>query len=306
MEKQLPLPNGTVMEVHPKLCRVLLDDPNTQPLLCSYRRAKVYTRGKQELKERSPVVVGDRVEVKVLGSKDGVIEGIEPRKNELYRHAPGKEGAVIHVLAANVDLLVIVTSVKDPDFNVGIVDRFLIAALQNQIPSMIVTNKVDLIEGRTGLWDVYRSLSMKTVGVSVKTGEGIEELKESIRNKLTVFCGHSGVGKTSILRNILNQDIGKIGAVDVRGKGKHTTSSAVLYSSLVNNERVKVIDTPGIREFSFFDIEIIELKKYFPEFEKYQCADYECIHDLNSENCGVKETPRYQSYLKILETLREK
>ena len=169
--------NATVTEVYPQLCRARLDDSGAEPL-CAYRRVGVFFNEFHGLRQRSPVSVGDRVRVKAFSASDGVVEGICQRKNQLARMAPGKEGAMAHVMAANLDALLIVSSVKDPTFNFGIVDRFLVAARAAEIPVCVLVNKVDLLEEDFTPREVYLRNGVEVLLVSAKTGQGLEALSQ--------------------------------------------------------------------------------------------------------------------------------
>jgi ribosome biogenesis GTPase len=163
------LANATVSEVFPKQCRAWMDDG--RELACTYRRSAVVgaQTGSEELRERSPVAVGDRVQVEVIGSTDGVIEAACARKKSLLRPAPGREEGNLHVVAANIDLLCIVTAARDPAFSPGLVDRFLIAAALEGIEPVLCINKIDLIDGGDPRpWDYYRQIGVPVVVASAR------------------------------------------------------------------------------------------------------------------------------------------
>jgi putative ribosome biogenesis GTPase RsgA len=146
--------NAVVSEVFPNLCKVRMDE-NQNELLCNYRRAEVVSKSKTELRERTPVAVGDRVLVAATDSAHGVVEGICTRSNRLSRPAPGRDGEKIHhVLAANIDLLVIVVSAREPDFSLGLVDRFLVAAEAEGVPTVLCVSKIDLHNEGEKAWDI--------------------------------------------------------------------------------------------------------------------------------------------------------
>lgn len=290
--------NATITEVYPKLCRVRLDSDG-RILLCSYRRAQVYNREEQQ--ERSPVAVVDRAKVQILGSQDGVVEGVAERRNSLMRVAPGREGIQVHVLASNVDLLVIVAATKNPEFLPGLVDRFLVASQFSGIPAVLCLNKIDLVEGGSGPWELYRKLGVPVIEVSAHSKKGLEELIARVRTGVSVFCGHSGVGKTSLLRGLLGQDVGRVGELNaVTQKGKHTTTGAVM----LEGSGLRVIDTPGVREFGLPGLDPENLKDFFPEFSELVCATRFCSHD-GEEGCQAASFPRHESYVRILESIRE-
>lgn len=292
--------NGIVAEVFPNQCRVKLDQEEVG-ILCSYRRAHVVSKSKTEVRERSPVAVGDRVLAKKTGDSTGVIEGICIRRNSLSRPAPGREAVnVQHVLAANVDFLVIVASAQEPLFSSGLVDRFLVASEAEGISPLLCITKMDLWESGEKPWAVYRDLGYDLFEVSIKKDLGVDDLQKKLEGHAAVFCGHSGVGKTSLLRDLLKVDIGKIGEVnELTGKGRHTTTGAVLLGGPQNSQW---IDTPGVRGFGLSKVPPESLALYFPEFRKLQCSQIGCLHQ-EELGCLAQSLERYSSYRRILESL---
>lgn len=291
--------NATVVEVYPNQCRVRLDADGAR-LLCPYRRMGV--QKKSRVRERTFVAVGDRVVVSATGSQDGVVEGVCRRLNKLSRPAPGREeGALEHVIAANLDRVVIVASCREPRFSPGLVDRFLVAVQAAGISPVICLTKVDLREpGSPDEWDLYRKLGFAVFEVSAKTESGISELKALLTGKRVLFCGHSGVGKTSLLRALLGEEIGRIGDVSLAtGKGKHTTTSTVL---LGGPEGSSWMDSPGLREFGLLEVKESDLHRYFPEFQDLGCFHAGCTH-TGEERCNARELPRYASYLRMFRSL---
>jgi ribosome biogenesis GTPase len=283
---------GTVSEVFPKMANVLLDEDESVKLLCPYRRGQIVDRD-AEWRERSPVAPGDRVQVHSYGSKDGVIEELFPRRNSIVRRAPGREGKILHTIAANVDFVVITTSLHDPDFNPGLVDRFLIATTVAQIRPIIVINKCDLkADAHERPWKLYEDLGYRCVPVSSKSGEGIEVLREMLKGKTSVFCGHSGVGKTSLLSALFGETVGRVGEISKStGKGKHTTTVSKL---IPVGGGTRFIDTPGIKEFGLIGVDAKALLEYFPE-----------LFELSEKREDFKHLPRYESYERIKRALEE-
>jgi ribosome biogenesis GTPase len=298
--------NGTVIEVYPKQARVVLDGPDGGSLLCGYRRAQTI-QSNENVRERSPVAVGDRVLVAKLNPQDGIMEGICTRRNYLARPAPGKEqkkdeSIILHVVAANIDLLVIVASVSSPEFSPGLVDRYIIAAQAAGIPSLICITKTDLLASNSSKpWQEYQKIGYPLYALSVVAGDGVKELLPELEGKTVVFCGHSGVGKTSLFRKILDQNVGKTGEVsESTGKGRHTTTSSVLYQKGDS----KWIDTPGIREFGLISVTSENLQTYFPEFKSLACTARGCSH-IGVADCLATELFRYPSFLRIHQSLLE-
>jgi ribosome biogenesis GTPase len=309
--------NATVIEVYPKQARVVVDGAEGT-LLCGYRRAQVI-QSSENVRERSPVAVGDRVLIAQLNPQDGIVEGVCSRRNSLARPAPGKEqkkdeSIILHVVAANIDLLVIVASVRSPEFSAGLVDRYIIAAQAAGIPSLICLTKTDLLPTglATGLatslddtspkpWLEYQKIGYPVFALSVATGEGVNDLLPRLEGKTVVFCGHSGVGKTSLFRTILEKNVGKTGEVsESTGKGRHTTTSSVLYQKGDS----KWIDTPGIREFGLIGVTSENLSTYFPEFKDLECSRRGCSH-IGMDDCQATALFRYPSFSRIHDSLLE-
>lgn len=293
---------GTVLEVHPKLCRIWLDGETLTRVL-PYRRATVW---KAERGERSPLVVGDRVRVQ-LGEEDGEswIEERLERENSLARTAPtGEDLDPIrpsqHILASNLDGVVIVASAIDPEFRPGLVDRFLIACQSQNLFVRIVITKVDKISADTPrAWDLYREF-LPVFEVSVVSEVGLESL-EALLSRRVVFCGHSGVGKTTLLRKMIPTYQGRIGDTNVTtGKGRHTTTSAL---GLPTEAGGLWIDTPGIRGFGLIGVNRENLKDYYSEFEGIGCVSPHCMHLAGVPGCKALGLPRWDSYLRIHESL---
>jgi ribosome biogenesis GTPase len=300
--------NATVAEVFPKQCRIKLDVPETglpAEFLCSYRRASVFG-GTEEVRERTPVAVGDRVLATRSSPDSGVIEGVCERRNRLMRRAPGRTGAeadkMQHVLAANVDAVVVVASLKSPDFSPGLVDRFLVGAQAVGIEPIVCVTKMDIWNESDGRpWQIYADLGFRVCEVSVRTGLGMNDLRDAVSGRQVVFCGRSGAGKTSLLNVLLGSEVGRVGEVsELTGKGKHTTTSAILLGGPSNSFW---IDTPGVREFGLAELPIERLSSLFPEFNGVKCENAGCLHE-NEPGCKAVGLSRHASYLRILESVR--
>ena len=296
--------NATVAEVFPKRARVRWDSDG-QESLCYYRRSTVMGRDVGgEARERAPVAVGDRVKVERMQGQEGLIIGTATRKNGLSRPAPGGAN-LVQFIVANLDRLVIVASACDPEFSPGLVDRFLVAASAEKIPCVLAVTKMDLLDPGASrhAWQMYAALGLDIVELSRKDPETLETLRKRLEGQTAAFCGHSGVGKTSLLERLTGRDVGAVGAVnDQTGKGRHTTSSAILLQSQSGSSW---IDTPGIREFGLVGITSENLKDHFPELISLKCSIASCQH-RDEEGCLAHPLERYSSYRRILEDLIEK
>lgn len=270
------------------------------------------------LVQKSDLAVGDRLRVARRSSGELVVAQVLPRRSRLSRPDP----LLAHrerVLAANLDLAVVVTALRKPALATGLLDRFLVALAHGGVPAAIVVNKYDLAEvpGGDAASDPelarlapYRALRMPFLFCSAKSGLGIEELRTLLSGKTVVFVGHSGVGKSSLLAALspeLDVRVGEVSSMNSRGR--HTTTRARIYR-LANETRI--IDTPGIREFGLWKLDREELSGYFEEFEPLTplCRFNDCSHS-HEPNCAVREAAaagsldasRYETYLRILASL---
>lgn len=266
------------------------------------------------------ITVGDNVEFDINKDGTGVITKIEERKNHLSRKLPKVRGAsyrgerMKQVVAANIDNVVIVTSVLFPEFNNRVLDRFLVAAESSYLNIIIVLNKIDLDDsGISKKWELlYKNLGYKIIITSVKSGEGISSLKDEIREARNLFWGHSGVGKSSLLNKMFPDLKLKIGEVSqFSSKGTHTTVTSVLIKV---EENTFIIDTPGIREIDPYGIRKADLGHYFIEFADYinKCKFNTCTHHhepgcevIEAVKKGIISEERYDSYLRILDTIED-
>lgn len=268
-------------------------------------------------KTTNPIAVGDVVKCSYV-SKDDVylINHIEERKNCIYRKATNLSKQ-IHLIATNIDQSVLVVTITQPFTSTGFIDRFLVCSESFFVPSILVFNKIDIYENDDwALFEeykkIYENAGYKILTVSAKEGTNIEELKSILKDKITLFSGHSGVGKSHLIKAIepsLNPRIGEISMY--HEKGKHTTTFAEMYNLSFGG---KIIDTPGIKEFGLVNIELWELSHWFPEFKKYinNCKFNNCTH-INEPDCAVMAAlreghiphSRYSSYLSIFQQLTE-
>lgn len=265
-------------------------------------------------------VVGDYVEYELNKDGTGVIKKILERKNYLSRKAPRIRGAsyrgerLEQVIAANIDNVFVVASIKEPEFNYKSLDRFLVACESSHLNAHIIINKTDLIDDENDYqWqELYSSIGYDVVMSSIITNEGIEQISELISEKKNLFWGHSGVGKSSILNKLfpeLNLKIGEISSYSQ--KGIHTTVTSTMFYT---GNDTYIIDTPGIREIDPYGIKKEDLSHYFREFNKYlnECRFNTCTHH-HEPGCAVIEAvennkisiERYDSYLRILDSIEE-
>jgi ribosome biogenesis GTPase len=244
----------------------------------------------QHVRCEIPVVPGDEVSV-----INGGVSGIAPRRTVLTRTDPRNERRE-KVIVANVDRMVIVAAIASPPLRIGLIDRYLIAASRGGIEPILCVNKLDLSADTSAL----EGYEVPLVRCSTLTGEGIDELRNMLAGRVAVQTGHSGVGKSSLLNALTEQDQARVGALsEETGKGQHTTTASRLYR-LQNGARI--IDTPGIREFGLGPVTLAELKAAFPEFTGEHCQFRDC-HHKEEPGCAIREAggPRYQAWLRLLE-----
>jgi len=251
---------------------------------------------------KQQVLVGDRVEIRPGGGKTGAVENVLPRRSSLNRPA-----------VANVDQAVIIFSLREPDPSPGLLERFLILVLLNQIEPLICFNKVDLTkESQIELVSRYQR-AYPVVVTSAKTGEGLECLRELLAGKISVFAGPSGVGKSSILNALMPGLKLRTGELSAKLKGgRHTTR----HVELINlPEGGFVADTPGFTSLDLPDIKPEELAGFFPEMEGLYrgCYFTSCLH-FKEPGCAIREAveagkieeARYRQYLEFLEELKNR
>ena len=275
--------------------------------------ARLRGRVKKERQASDLAVIGDRVEVERLEDGTGAIASVEPRERRFSRRQPGPRGTWREdVMVANPDLVTLVFAVDRPPPNPRLVDRFLVVAEYNEVPALIVANKVDLLgqEAAGAIFGPYERIGYQVIYASAKAGIGIEALRDRLAGRLSIVTGPSGVGKSTLLNALqpgLHLATGEVSSVE-SGKGKHTTTHAELLP-LEGPEGGYVADTPGIRELGLWQIPPTELAWCFPEFREHlgRCAFNDCTH-LHEPRCGLRDAvasgavsdDRYDSYRRLL------
>jgi ribosome biogenesis GTPase / thiamine phosphate phosphatase len=269
-----------------------------------------------EYERTNPIAVGDWVEFEQQEDGSGRIHIIQDRMNAISREAThGKKGT--QIIAANIDLGIVVQSLVQPEFKPGFTDRFLVTCEAYEIQPLIIINKVDLagkaaLEYLNDLVDLYSNIGYELLPCSIYDENLLNVIKERIRGKTCVFVGPSGVGKSSILNTIApeaQQTVNEISRWS--NKGTHTTTFARL---IPLKDGGSIVDTPGIREFGLVDLKAEEVDLCFPEFEPYRdlCRYHNCLH-IEEPDCSItkayddgKLSPsRYRSYLNIVDSLKQ-
>ena len=262
-----------------------------------------YARGKFKNQDIKPLV-GDKVEVEITDQekKEAMIEKILPRKNEIKRPK-----------IANIDQIVFIISTKDPKPDLLMLDKQLAYSEKTGIEPIIVVNKCDLNDIYENIRKLYTSIGYAVIVTSAKQNIGIDELKKNLQNKISVFSGNSGVGKSSIINALFSKEKTQEGEISKKNKkGKNTTTDTKLYKL---EENTYIADTPGFSSFEISEIESTELDKCFIEFlpEMDKCEFVGCTH-IKEENCGVKKAiqdgviseERYERYCQMYNELKEK
>ena len=267
----------------------------------------------------NPIAVGDQVmlELEEEGGNIAIITEIRERNNYIARSSPHNKKQH-HIIASNLNQTLLFATIKEPRTSNGFIDRFLVSAEAFHIPAILVFNKYDIYKKKEiALFEewstIYTSIGCKVIKLSMKTGEGVEEIKKFLQNQTTLLSGHSGVGKSTFINAVLPQkNLRTTEVSQSSGKGMHTTTFAEMFDLPFGG---RLIDTPGIREFGMIDIKKEELSHYFPEMRKLlpQCRYNNCLH-LNEPDCAVKEAvneglvsvERYSSYLSMMDSIEDK
>ena len=272
---------------------------------------------KEKTRKKTIVVVGDFVQVEILSAETGVIHAVDKRTSFLSR-AESLKHQKEQLIAANIDQVLITVSVVDPLLRPSLVDRYIIATVKGNMRPVIVVNKVDLLPSNmeeksllNTFEEAYGSLGFVLIKTCAETGEGLDQLKEVMKDHSSVFSGQSGVGKSSLINAItgLHLQVGE--TVSKTKKGAHTTTTANLIPLTFGGF---CIDTPGIKSFGMWDLEVIEVQEHFPDILKFKsaCRYPNCIH-IHEPECAVKEAletgslhkTRYDSYQALINTLEE-
>jgi ribosome biogenesis GTPase len=263
------------------------------------------------IKTTNPVAVGDRVDYEMVsGDQTGVITDIKARDNYIIRKAT-KLSKVSHIIAANIDEAFLIVTLAEPRTSTGFIDRFLITSEAYHIPSNIIFNKLDIYDRKMKenlalLTEIYQGAGYPCLNVSALQGDNIEELKTRIKGRISLFAGHSGVGKSALI-NVIQPglDLKTKPISEVHQKGIHTTTFAEMIPLDIGGF---IIDTPGIKEFGLHDLEKETLAERYPEMRAlmHECKYYNCTH-IHEPGCAVKEAVkqgrihemRYKNYLGI-------
>lgn len=277
-------------------------------------------RGKlrlNEIKTTNPITVGDWVSVELNPKGVGLITAIQERKNYIIRKATNLSREA-HIIAANIDQALLVVTITQPETQLAFIDRYLVTAEAYRIPTVIVFNKIDLVDSAiqpvlNSYISIYETIGYVCLQVSAKTGQNLDILKQTLQGRVSLLSGNSGVGKSTLINHIepgLNLKTSEISNAHL--KGRHTTTFSEIFELSFGGF---IIDTPGIKSFGLVDIEKDELYHFFPEIFELsdKCKYYNCTH-IHEPGCAVIEAvdkgeiapSRYLSYLSIYDDENEK
>ena len=271
------------------------------PVVCQLRGKLKRGRAMGDL-----AAIGDRVRITVSTDGSGAIEEVEQRKQAIVRLDPRPQGEYQQVLLANADQAVFVFACAHPNPKLRMLDRFLVIAEKQKIPAVIVANKTDLVNNAKEIFGLYEPLGYRLIYTSTKTGTGIDELHNVLKNKISALAGPSGAGKSSLLNEIqpgLGLAVNEISMA--MGKGKHTTVTRQMFPLAGGGY---VADTPGWKSLALWDTDPEEMEAYFPELRELvqDCQFSDCTH-THEPNCAVlaalKEgrvhPERFESFLRL-------
>ncbi len=303
---------GTVTKSTGSWYNVRLDNGTVVP-------CRIIGKFKQDnLKLTNPIAVGDlvRIEMENLQESKGIIKAIMPRKNYVVRQSPRKKHQ-LHFLASNVDQVLIIVTLREPNLKIGFIDRFLVMTEPYSIPAIIVFNKYDIYTEEDkdlldALRDIYQRIGYKVFTTSSVDQTGIEMVRMELKDKITLVAGQSGVGKSTLINAIESRLQLRTDSIsEYSGKGQHTTTFAEMFDLSFGGS---IIDTPGIKSLAFTHLEIMDIAHNFKEFFAIsdQCKYANCTH-RNEPQCAVKQAVeedqisfiRYQNYLSLVEEVED-
>jgi ribosome biogenesis GTPase / thiamine phosphate phosphatase len=270
----------------------------------------------KNISSSNPVAVGDVVLMDLEEREDAqaIIHTVKDRRNYIVRVSPHNRHQK-HIVASNLDLVLLIATIAQPQTSLGFIDRFLVTAEAYQVPAILIINKSDLLtqedEATLQRWQkIYGDIGYRVMPISARQPDTLQALKDILKDRTTLFSGHSGVGKSTLINQLIpDLDLRTEIISDYSGKGQHTTTFAEMFDLPSSGT---IIDTPGVKEFGLIDMTQDELAQYFPEMQRLlpQCRFSNCKH-INEPGCAVKAAiendvvseERYQSYRSIWESI---
>lgn len=286
-----------------------------------FRNARIKGKLKidEDISSSNPVAVGDYVlfETEEGEEKTGIIHEVTDRTNYIVRVSPQNRNQK-HIVASNIDAALVIATIANPRTSTGFIDRFLVTAEAYHIPAIIVFNKIDLLNQKQQAvleeWkEMYINAGYEVFTISALDKEDVGVLATRLKGITTLFSGHSGVGKSTLINQLIPGKVLKTKEIsDWSGKGQHTTTFAEMFDIPGGG---RIIDTPGVKEFGLIDFEREELAQYFPEMRALMsgCRFNNCLH-INEPGCAIKEAvmegkmagERYANYLSIMDSIEKK
>ncbi len=296
--------NGIVIKGHGKNFIVRVDS--------SEYSCEIRGKIKFSTKMTTPVAVGDDVLISISGPKHGMIEKVGERRTMFFRPSKTSDKKK-QVIASNIDQMAAVASVKSPEIKPGLIDRIIIASEIGGLSPIIIINKIDLGESPllNEIKSAYSNIHIPIFFVSAETGEGIEPLEEALKDHMTIFAGHSGVGKSTLLNHMIpGLDLRVADVSEYSNRGVHTTTHVELFAFPRGGY---VVDSPGLKILGLWDLSAEQLHWYYPEMEEMigNCRFTGCSH-IHEPDCVIKDAVeagdisqiRYDNYCTIYKSLK--
>ena len=274
---------------------------------------KCVYRGKNKLTNNfsNPIVSGDEVEFSLNDDKNGVIENILERKNFFIKKSLKDDKA--HIIGSNIDQVLIIASIKNPYTKLGFIDKCIAASFFYNITPILVFNKIDTLNDKEvkklkEILSIYKKIEISTLYISAGNGNNVDKLERKLKNKRTLLLGNSGVGKSTLINRISKDSNQKTNILSTKTRrGKQTTTFSEIFELKISG---LLTDTPGFKDFYFFNIEKADLHFLYPEFNlRERCKFKNCLHN-NEPECAIKENlgksiniKRYNNYISILSEL---